>query len=89
MLSSLGGARFVLALAQAVVCVAVAVGALVGGATLIYAFGAGYLYAAFGIGLPTPWNVVASIVLGAALILAVYAFIASFMPKRRPQSWSA
>jgi hypothetical protein len=49
---------------------ALAAAALVVGGLLIYAFGAGY-FSQFGIGVPTPFNMVATLALGAALLSVV------------------
>lgn len=65
--SSAGPARTVLCFVLRLVLAAAVL--LVGG-LLIYAFGAGY-FSQFGVGVPTPFNVVATLVLGAALLSVV------------------
>ena len=57
----------------------VAATALLVGAYVLYGFGAGYFWA-LGIGLPTPLNVVATVVLAAGLLWGVGRFL------RRPLS---
>ena len=54
---------------------------LVGGGILIYEFGAGY-FSLYGFGLPSPWNVVAVVIMGTGLVLVV-GWLLSFRRRSR------
>lgn len=64
-----------MSLAARLVRTLVALGTLLVGVLVIYAFGAGYL-SGYGLRLPSPWNVVATLVLGASLIVVVVVIVA-------------
>lgn len=49
---------------------------LVVGAPLIYMFGAGF-FSGIGIGLPTPWNLIATVALGLILLISCWSLLTS------------
>ncbi|MGI8426604.1 MAG: hypothetical protein ACR2FO_05455 [Actinomycetota bacterium] len=74
--------RKVLALTARIVAAGVA---LVSGGILIYAFGGGWLYA-YGLVLPTPWNIWATALLAGGLIYGVIRILRFGFRRRTPKT---